>query len=83
MNAEFGGRAFDESGILTISTLLGVMIRYNPIYDPVEGSMELDKLWQKETESIEKVNTLIVDEKRIVVGGLTADGNGVFEIWRR
>ena len=78
-----GPRAFDESGILTVSTLLGMMIRYNPIYDPVEGSIELDKLWQKETESIAKVNTLVVDEKRVVVGGLTGDGNGVFEIWKR
>lgn len=75
--------AFDDSGILTISTLLGVMTRYNPIYDPVEGSIELDKLWQKETESIKKVNALVVDEKRIIIGGLTEDGNGVFEIWKR
>ena len=59
------------------------MTRYNPIYDPVEGSIELDKLWQNQTASIAKVNTLIVDDKRIVVGGLTADGNGVFEIWKR
>lgn len=59
------------------------MTRYNPIYDPVEGSIELDKLWQKETESIKKVNALVVDEKRIIIGGLTEDGNGVFEIWKR
>jgi len=75
--------AFDDSGILTISTLLGVITRYNPIYDPMEGSIELDKLWQKETESIRKVNALVVDEKRVVVGGLTAVGKGIFEIWKR
>jgi len=59
------------------------MTRYNPIYDPVEGSIELDKLWQKQTESIKKVNTLVVDEKRIIIGGLTGEGNGVIEIWKR
>jgi hypothetical protein len=82
-STNLGNRAFDDLGILTISTLLGVMTRYNPIYDPVEGNIELDKLWQKETKSIKKVNTLVVDEKRIIVGGLTGDGNGVFEIWKR
>jgi hypothetical protein len=49
----------------------------------MEGSIELDRLWQKETENIRKVNALVVDEKRIVVGGLTDVGNGVFEIWKR
>jgi hypothetical protein len=69
--------------MLTISTLLGVMTRYCLIYDQEEGNIELDKTWQKGTESIGKVNALVVDEKRIIIGGLTADGNGVFEIWKR
>jgi hypothetical protein len=76
-------RAFDDSGILTVSTLLGVMTRYCLIYDQEEGNIQLDKTWQKKTESIEKVNALVVDEKRIIVGGLTTDGNGIFEIWKR
>jgi hypothetical protein len=29
-----------------------------------------------------KVNSLIVDEKRIVVGGFDANGKGVIDIWK-
>ena len=79
----FETRTFDDSGILTISTLLGVMTRYCLIYDQEEGSIELDKTWQKKADSVGKVNALVVDEKRVIVGGLKADGKGVFEIWKR
>jgi len=75
--------AFDDSGILTISTLLGVITRYCLIYDQEEGNIELDKTWQKQTKRIEKVNALVVDEKRVIIGGLTTDGCGIFEIWKR
>lgn len=74
--------AFDESGILTVSTLLGVMVRYEVTIDPDEGSVCLDKVWQQETQSVKKVNALVVGNERIVVGGLTANGSGVFEIWK-
>ncbi|KAG5352981.1 hypothetical protein C0989_011624 [Termitomyces sp. Mn162] len=73
--------AFEDSGNLTVSTLLGVMTRYQIVYDHNEGSVSLDKIWQQETQSVKKVNALIVDEKRIAVGGLTAEGKGIIEIW--
>lgn len=63
--------------------MLGFMSRYTIIWDDKEGSVELNKIWQKETESIEKVNALVADDRRVIVGGLTADGSGVFEIWKR
>ncbi|RDB22274.1 WD repeat-containing protein 53 [Hypsizygus marmoreus] len=75
--------AFDDRDTLTLSTLLGVIMRCTLIFDEKEGSVALDRTWQKETESIEKVNALVTDEKRVIIGGLTADGGGVFEIWRR
>lgn len=76
-------RAFDESGALTVSTLLGVISQFTLVYDEKTGSINLSRTWQKETENVKKVNALVVGEKRIIVGGLKADGSGVFEIWKR
>ncbi|KAG6854582.1 hypothetical protein C0991_004918 [Blastosporella zonata] len=79
----FVALSFDGSGVLTASTLLGVMSRYQVFVDDDEGSVVITKLWQDETQSVKKVNTLVVDEKRVVVGGLTAGGKGVIEIWNK
>ncbi|KAG6810284.1 hypothetical protein H0H92_012582 [Tricholoma furcatifolium] len=83
--------AFGDSGsVLTTSTLMGVLVRYEVAFDEVEpgrgrgrGRVSVDKVWQLETQSVKKVNALAVDEKRVVVGGLTADGKGVVEIWKK
>ncbi|KAF5386665.1 hypothetical protein D9615_001565 [Tricholomella constricta] len=75
--------AFEDTGMLTLSTLLGVMMRYEVVIDDEEGSVSLVKVWQQETQSVKKVNALVVDDKRVIVGGLTAEGNGVFEIWKK
>lgn len=75
--------AFDDSDVLTLSTLLGVTVRYQVLVDDDEGILALDKLWQQETQTVKKVNCLVVDDKRVIVGGLTAEGNGVFEIWKK
>jgi hypothetical protein len=53
------------------------------IWDEKDGSMEIKKLWREETRIVKKVNALVVDEKRVIVGGLTGDGKGAFEIWRQ
>ncbi|KAG6876465.1 hypothetical protein C0993_002855 [Termitomyces sp. T159_Od127] len=74
---------FEGSNILTISTLLGVMTRYEVVYDYDEGSVTLDKIWEQETQSVKKVNALVVDENRVIVGGLTSEGKGVIEIWKK
>lgn len=76
-------RTFEDLKILTVSTLLGVMTRYEVVYDYDEGSVTLDKIWEQETQDVKKVNALVVDEKRVVVGGLTAEGKGVIEIWKK
>jgi len=62
---------------------LGNLTRYHLIYDEEEGSVVLQQLWQKESLGLDKVNALVVDEKRIIVGGFSADGRGVIEIWKR
>ncbi|KAG6817795.1 hypothetical protein H0H87_003203 [Tephrocybe sp. NHM501043] len=74
--------AFDDSDVLTMSTLLGVMSRYEIEVDN-EGSVIVDQLWEEGTKSVKKVNALVVDDKRVIVGGLTAEGKGVVEIWNR
>jgi hypothetical protein len=63
--------------------MLGVITQYELIYDSQanDGRAILKQLWQGNVKSIEKVNTMLVDEKRIVVGGLKKDGKGVVEVW--
>lgn len=69
--------------ILTVSTMLGVVTQYEVLSDPKQDSVDIDKVWQKKTQGVEKVNALIVDEKRIIVGGLSKEGKGIIEIWQR
>ncbi|KAJ2935831.1 hypothetical protein H1R20_g1265, partial [Candolleomyces eurysporus] len=83
VNAQSGAVVTYEPRILTISTMLGVITQYELIYDSQanDGRAILKQLWQGNVTSIEKVNTILVDEKRIVVGGLEKDGKGVIELW--
>ncbi|KAJ2929583.1 hypothetical protein H1R20_g7512, partial [Candolleomyces eurysporus] len=83
VNAQSGAVVTYEPRILTISTMLGVITQYELIYDSQanDGRAILKQLWQGNVTSIEKVNTILVDEKRIVVGGLEKDGKGVIEVW--
>ncbi|PPQ87974.1 hypothetical protein CVT25_001053 [Psilocybe cyanescens] len=74
--------AFSESRKLTISTLMGVITQYRLIYDEVQGSVVLQQLWQRESTGLEKVNALVADDKRIIVGGFSAKGRGLIEIWK-
>ena len=76
-------RAFDELGILTITTLLGVVSRHTLVWDENERSIQVEKISQKETQRIQKVNDLIVEKERIIIGGLTGQGSGALEIWKR
>ncbi|KAG6820853.1 hypothetical protein H0H93_010680 [Arthromyces matolae] len=74
---------FDDSNILTVSTLLGVISRHTLSFDVDKGSVTINKIWQRDTREVKKVNALVVDDKRIVVGGLTAQGKGIIEIWKK
>jgi hypothetical protein len=44
---------------------------------------DLKYLWTKDTEIVAKVNALIVDERRVIIGGLGKENKGVIEIWNR
>lgn len=76
-------RAFVQSRRLVASTLKGVLTVYNLIWDPDEGSLILDDVFQKESSGLEKVNALVVDEQQIILGGLDKDGKGVIEVWKQ
>jgi hypothetical protein len=60
--------------------LKGAITHYNLIYGNDTGEVLYQAVWQ--CENMIKVNSLIVDEKRIVVGGFDANGKGVIDIWK-
>ena len=62
---------------------MGVITQYLLLYDEVQGSVVLQQLWQKESSGLAKVNALIADDARIIVGGFSADGRGMIEIWKQ
>ncbi|KAF9558000.1 hypothetical protein CPC08DRAFT_736537 [Agrocybe pediades] len=75
--------AFTGPRRLTTSTLMGVITQYLLIYEEGKDSVLLQQLWQKESTGLEKVNALVADEKRIIVGGFSSKGLGVIEIWKQ
>lgn len=44
--------------------------------------MLLQRLWTKEVTEVEKVNAILADDRRIVIGGLTAGGKGVIAVYK-
>lgn len=75
--------SFSDPRKVTISTLMGVVTQYLLLYNDVEGSVVLQQLWQRESSGLAKVNALIADDTRIIVGGFSADGRGMIEIWKQ
>ncbi|KAJ7510041.1 WD40-repeat-containing domain protein [Mycena galericulata] len=72
--------AFSNPSTLTLSTLLGSIMQYRIIRQ--EDSAHLMKTWEGHTETISKVNALVVDGGRVVIAGLTEDAKGATEIWQ-
>lgn len=66
-----------------MTTLLGVVSRHTLVWDENERSMQVEKIAQKETQRIKKVNALIVGKEIIIIGGLTGQASGALEIWKR
>lgn len=69
----------DENTMLTCS-LLGSIKVYILAYDS-DGKMQAQFKWGNEVHELAKVNAVLANEKWLVVGGLTRDGKGTFEIW--
>jgi hypothetical protein len=62
--------------------LKGAITHYNLIYGNNTGEVLYQAMWHHQCENMIKVNSLIVDEKRIVWGGFDANGKGVIDIWK-
>ncbi|KAF9479303.1 WD40 repeat-like protein [Pholiota conissans] len=75
--------AFSDPRKLAISTLMGVITNYQINYDEEAGSVVLQQLWQHESTGVEKVNALLADDKRIIIGGIGKKGRGIIEIWKQ
>ena len=75
-------RAFINTHTLVVSSLLGVIIQYRLVFEK-ENVFKLEKLWERDVREPIKVNVLVVDDKRVVIGGLQPDGTGVIEIWQK
>ena len=59
-----------------------MIIQYRLVFEK-ENVFKLEKLWERDVREPIKVNVLVVDDKRVVIGGLQPDGTGVIEIWQK
>ncbi|KAK0490864.1 hypothetical protein IW261DRAFT_1547159 [Armillaria novae-zelandiae] len=69
------------SDTLIFSTLLGNVMELRLNHDCKEGEEQVMPIWQQQAKSLAKVNALVVDDKKIVLGGISGDGKGIIEIW--
>ncbi|KAJ3567727.1 hypothetical protein NP233_g6180 [Leucocoprinus birnbaumii] len=74
--------AFHSPTRLTVSTLKGAITHFNLIYGGESGNVIYQAIWHHQCETMIKVNAVVVDEKRIVIGGFDEKGKGVIDIWK-
>ncbi|KAE9409457.1 hypothetical protein BT96DRAFT_806325, partial [Gymnopus androsaceus JB14] len=46
-----------------------------------EADNIVEELWRKEAPGLEKVNALVTNDTKIIIGGFAKDGKGIIEIW--
>ncbi len=73
-------RSFSSADTLTASTLLGTVMQWR-ISPEVAGEGAVEELWKKEALGLEKVNALIANDTKVVIGGFAKDGKGIIEVW--
>src|ERR1700722_19389367 len=74
-------RAFTGPRMLIMCTLLGKTTQYHMCRDEVQGTMELRQAWSIDTRDVKKVNSMVLNDKLIAIGGLGEGGEGVIEVW--
>ncbi|KAF9447263.1 WD40 repeat-like protein [Macrolepiota fuliginosa MF-IS2] len=74
--------AFHSPTRLTVSTLKGAITHYKLIYGNDSNAVIYQALWHQQCNNMIKVNALVVDEKRVIIGGFDEAGKGVIDIWR-
>ncbi len=50
------------------------------MYDSAK-TLNTKLIWDSDVKEVAKVNAIAVNDRWLVVGGLTRDGKGVLEIW--
>ena len=70
-----------DADSLVISTLLGTIKCFQLVRGNGNGLPQIQQVWEKECENVEKVNALVVFGTRIVIGGFGKDGKGIIAIW--
>ncbi|KIK59606.1 hypothetical protein GYMLUDRAFT_169355 [Collybiopsis luxurians FD-317 M1] len=73
--------SFSTTEILTASTLLGTIVQWKINGESSDQASILEELWKKEVTGMEKVNALVANDTKIIIGGFTKDEKGVIEIW--
>ncbi|KAF5389952.1 hypothetical protein D9757_003629 [Collybiopsis confluens] len=73
--------SFVNSKILCASTLLGTIIQWKINVKSNDQDTILEEVWRKNVTGMDKVNALVTNDTKIIVGGLTKEGKGVIEIW--
>ncbi|KAF8831115.1 hypothetical protein HHX47_DHR1000080 [Lentinula edodes] len=69
--------------ILTTSTLLGSIAQWRINSETSDRDKNIKELWRKKGIALEKVNALVTNDTKIVIGGFSKDGKGIIEIWDR
>jgi hypothetical protein len=68
--------------VVVTSTLLGVISRHTLSIEGNSEDWRIESIAIGQTQSIAKVNGLVVHDDNIVVGGLRADGKGAAEVYQ-
>ncbi|KAH9966624.1 WD40-repeat-containing domain protein [Russula dissimulans] len=74
--------AFLDPSVVVTSTLLGVISRHTLSIEGNSEDWRIESIAIGQTQSIAKVNGLVVHDDNIVVGGLRADGKGAAEVYQ-
>ncbi|KAH7873580.1 WD40-repeat-containing domain protein [Lentinula edodes] len=75
--------SFSSPDILTTSTLLGSIAQWRINSETSDRDKNIKELWRKKGIALEKVNALVTNDTKIVIGGFSKDGKGIIEIWDR
>jgi hypothetical protein len=74
-------RQFSDPDTLVLSTMLGTVMGFQIHRGKTVAETGVTKTWELRASTLEKVNALLVEHKKLVLGGLAKDGKGVIEIY--
>jgi hypothetical protein len=63
------------------STLLGSVTLHEIGCETADGKLDMFVKWSRATTAVNKVNALFATGGLIIIGGLSASGGGVIEVW--